>query len=172
MFTKQRYSEAFKTLIYIAKSNKKPVDFLDISIDKVSVSKANTVEDNEPQTKEIESKKSIAEPSNEKNIPESTNSFVDTVRMFKNSRKLFIITIVNILNWITNTLVYYGISFNTGDLVGDPYLNFFLFGLVELFAIFVCQLTLDRFGRKLPYTVNMIIAGLALIFVSFVPNSK
>jgi OCT family organic cation transporter-like MFS transporter 4/5 len=93
------------------------------------------------------------------------------MKVFFKSRKLVLVSFVTLLNWLTNTLVYYGISFNTTDLVGDPYLNFTLSILVELCAIIACQLTLERFGRKIPYSLNMSISGLALISVMFVPKS-
>lgn len=76
------------------------------------------------------------------------------------------------LNWLTNTLVYYGISFNTTDLAGDPYLNFFLSIIVELIAIIASHITLERYGRKIPYSVNMGLTGIALLFILFVPKGK
>jgi OCT family organic cation transporter-like MFS transporter 4/5 len=55
--------------------------------------------------------------------------------------------------------VYYGISFNTSELAGDPYVNFTLSAAVEVVAITCCHLTLDRFGRKKPYAFNMLLSG-------------
>jgi OCT family organic cation transporter-like MFS transporter 4/5 len=98
-------------------------------------------------------------------------SFKATFKLFFKSRKLLIRSAVILLNWLTNTLVYYGISFNTGDLVGDPYRNFFLSIFVEFVAILTCQLTLERYGRKIPYSINMAIAGTTLLCVQFVPTN-
>ena len=53
-------------------------------------------------------------------------------------------------------------------LAGDPYLNFFLSSIVEGFSILACQFTLDRCGRKWPYTLNMTLAGVSLVCVAFV----
>ena len=75
-----------------------------------------------------------------------------------------------LLNWITNTLVYYGISFNTSKLAGDPYLVFFLSAIVELAADIVCQFTLDRFGRKWTYSFHMGLAGVCLLCIIAVPT--
>lgn len=72
-------------------------------------------------------------------------------------------------NWLTNSLVYYGISFNTSDLVGDPYFNFGLSIIVELIAIIGTHFTLERFGRKIPYSINMLMTGVSLLCVLFVP---
>lgn len=77
-----------------------------------------------------------------------------------------------LLNWLTNTLVYYGISFNTGELAGDPYLNFTLSVTLELVAILVSHYVLEKIGRKIPYSVNMALSGLVLLMVLFVPTGK
>ena len=95
-----------------------------------------------------------------------------TLKIFFKSKKLIIRSLVILVNWLTNTLVYYGISFNTTDLVGDPFLNFFLSVVVEFIAILACQFTLEKFGRKKPYAINMALSGLALLLVQFVPTRK
>lgn len=73
---------------------------------------------------------------------------------------------------LTNTLVYYGISFNTTELAGDPYLNFTLAVVVELIAIAASHYSYEKFGRKIPYAINMSIIGVALLLVMFVPKGK
>jgi OCT family organic cation transporter-like MFS transporter 4/5 len=82
---------------------------------------------------------------------------LDTLKLFFMSKKIFLLTLVNLINWFTNVCVYYGISFNTSDLAGDPYLNFTLSAIVELLAVLMCEVTLDRFGRKIPYVINMLL---------------
>jgi OCT family organic cation transporter-like MFS transporter 4/5 len=99
-------------------------------------------------------------------------TFVETIKLFFKSKKLLIRSCILLTNWLTNTLVYYGISFNTTELIGDPYLNFFLSILVEFVAILACQFTLERFGRKVPYSINMALAGAALLCVQFAPESN
>jgi len=99
-------------------------------------------------------------------------SFFETIKLFFRSKKLLIRSCILLLNWLTNTLVYYGISFNTTELIGDPYLNFFLSILVEFVAILACQFTLEKFGRKVPYSINMTLAGMTLLCVQFVPTSR
>ncbi len=96
----------------------------------------------------------------------------ETIKIFFKSRKLMLRSIVTLINWFTNTFVYYGISFHTTDLAGDPYLNFFFSALVELVAILISHFTLEKFGRKLPYILNMILTGSALLLVKFVPTGK
>ena len=43
----------------------------------------------------------------------------------------------------TSALVYYGLSLNTGNLAGDPYMNFFFSGLVEIPAYTISAIVLQ-----------------------------
>lgn len=99
-------------------------------------------------------------------------SAIQTMKIFFHSKKLMLRSLVILVNWLTNTLVYYGISFNTSELFGDPYLNFTLSIVLELFAILVSHYTLQKFGRKIPYSINMALSGVSLILVMFIPTSK
>ncbi|RMZ97216.1 organic cation transporter isoform X1, partial [Brachionus plicatilis] len=76
-----------------------------------------------------------------------------------------------LFNWLANTFVYYGISYNTSDLAGDPYLNFGLSALVELVAILTSHFVLERFGRKIPYSMMMATTGICFISVLFIPKN-
>lgn len=77
---------------------------------------------------------------------------------------------VVMINWLGNTFVYNGISYSTSDLAGNPYLNFGLSAVAEMLGVLGCHFVLDRFGRKIPYTINMTVSGLALLAVMFVPT--
>ena len=59
----------------------------------------------------------------------------------------------------------------SNQLAGDPYLNFTLLATNELFAIICTHFAFDKFGRRIPYVLNMGLAGLALLGVVFVPKS-
>ena len=63
----------------------------------------------------------------------------------------------------TNSLVYYGLSFNTGSLVGSIFLNLFLGGLLELPANIVCFVAMARLGRKATGVCSYGTAALAFI---------
>jgi hypothetical protein len=56
--------------------------------------------------------------------------------------------------------------------IGNPYLNFTLSVLVELAAITTSHYTLEKFGRKIPYAINMILSGVSLILIMFVSTSN
>ena len=65
------------------------------------------------------------------------------------------------------SMVYYGLSLNSGNLAGDFYLNFLLSGLVEFPAYTLCLLLLDRIGRKKLHASCMIGGGIACILTTF-----
>ncbi|XP_049544767.1 organic cation transporter protein-like isoform X1 [Anopheles darlingi] len=71
--------------------------------------------------------------------------------------------------WLTNTMVYFGLSLNSVSLSGNKYVNFILVSLIELPGFFLMQLFLDRTGRKRTLFVTMIISGLLCIISGLVP---
>ena len=73
---------------------------------------------------------------------------------------------------LSNNLVYYGLSFFSEDLGKDPYLAFFLAGAVEIPAYIVCQLLLDRTGRKWLICIFMTSGGVSLLFAMAIPTGK
>ena len=60
---------------------------------------------------------------------------------------------------VTNSLVYYGLSLNTGDLVGSVFLNTFISGFVEVPANVICIFTMAYIGRKPTLAWAYIVAG-------------
>lgn len=97
-------------------------------------------------------------------------TIIQTLKIIFKSKKVFIRSSVILLNWLANTFVYYGISYNTSDLAGDPYLNFGISALVELLAIIVSHYVLERFGRKIPYSIMMATTGFCFISILFIPK--
>ncbi|KAJ8963491.1 hypothetical protein NQ314_005592 [Rhamnusium bicolor] len=75
-------------------------------------------------------------------------------------------------DWFANNITYYGLSWNTNNLGGNPYLNFVISGAVEIPAYTFLILTLNRWGRKKIMCGCMIVAGLALILTMAVPRSQ
>ena len=69
-----------------------------------------------------------------------------------------------------NALVYYGLSLNTENLAGSPYLNFCLAGAVEIPAYVICILLLNRVGRRTPLIVTMYLGGVACIISGLLPT--
>ncbi|XP_072032143.1 organic cation transporter protein-like [Amphiura filiformis] len=81
------------------------------------------------------------------------------------------VSLVMIFTWFVNALVYYGLSLNTGSLAGDPYLNFFLSGAVEIPAYIVSTIVVTRFGRRGPLCIFHVFGGVACIVAAFIPES-
>ena len=72
---------------------------------------------------------------------------------------------------LTNSLVYYGLSLNTGDLVGSVFLNTFISGFVEVPANIICIFTMAYIGRKPTLAWAYIVAGVsAFLCIPFLGN--
>jgi len=151
LMSRNRTQDAYNILKKIAKSNKKVLPELH-------------------DTFLLDDSKSSVQKSSEAN--EQILGFCDSLKMLFQSKKLLIRTLAITFNWLANTLVYYGLSLGTGELAGDPYVNFTLSATVELFAIICSQFAFNKYGRKIPYVINMAIAGLSLLLVIFVPKSN
>lgn len=77
-------------------------------------------------------------------------------------RKTFLLYVT----WAVTAFVYYGLSFNTNSLQGNPYVNFFLSGIVEIPAYAVTLYALrTRGGRRGTLVMAMVGAGLSFLFV-------
>lgn len=76
------------------------------------------------------------------------------------------------LNWFANSLVYYGLSLNAGNLVGNPFLMLFLSGLVEIPSYILMICLMDRTGRRCVVSTFMLIGGVCCIVASSVPTES
>ena len=64
-------------------------------------------------------------------------------------------------------MVYYGLALNSGDLGGDIFMNFFLQSLMDIPALVVVVVLLDRVGRKPIQVCSMIFGGVACLSTIF-----
>ncbi|XP_019865363.1 organic cation transporter protein isoform X2 [Aethina tumida] len=81
-------------------------------------------------------------------------------------------SLIIFFDWFANNITYYGLSWNTNNLSGDPYWNFVISGLVEIPAYSFVLLTLNRWGRKFVMCGCMIVAGIALLFTAIPQNPQ
>lgn len=72
-------------------------------------------------------------------------------------------------NWLVNSGTYYGLSWHVSNLGGNDYVNFVISGLVEIPAYTFLIFTLNRWGRKLILCGCMLISGIAMLAILFVP---
>ncbi|GFT87340.1 organic cation transporter protein [Nephila pilipes] len=71
--------------------------------------------------------------------------------------------------WMINAFLYYGLSYNTNDLAGNPYLNFFIAGIVELPCRALIFYSVKRWGRRPTIVAFMAVLGLAYASILLVP---
>ncbi|XP_068617414.1 organic cation transporter protein-like [Battus philenor] len=64
------------------------------------------------------------------------------------SRVMLSRVLVSPIWWVTNTLIYFGMSINAVNLSGNPYLNYIAVAAVEIPGFWTAILLLDRIGRK------------------------
>lgn len=76
-----------------------------------------------------------------------------------------------IYHWMVNAFMYYGLSYNTNDLGGDPFLNFFIAGALEVPSYLVVFYAISRYGRRIVYMICMLVGGTACAAIIAVPES-
>jgi len=103
--------------------------------------------------------------SHHENTTKKTN-ILDLFRTPNMRKKIFIIY----YNFFVNAFVYFGLTFNIGDLGGDVFVNFAVSGLLEIPAYGAAIFILARYGRRLPYGLSLILSGLFLLSVALVPR--
>ncbi|NXL41648.1 S22A3 protein, partial [Podilymbus podiceps] len=93
-------------------------------------------------------------------------SFLDLVRTPQMRRN----TLILMYAWFTSALIYQGLVMRLGIVGGNLYLDFFISGAVELPAAFLILVTIDRIGRRLPFAISNIVAGIACFITAFLPE--
>ncbi|CAH0548140.1 unnamed protein product [Brassicogethes aeneus] len=107
----------------------------------------------------------------EHKVPEAHEKQASILDIFKypNLRNRALIIF---FDWFANNITYYGLSWNTNNLAGNPYWNFVISGAVEIPAYTFLILTLNRWGRKLVMCGCMILAGVALLLTAIPQNPQ
>lgn len=76
------------------------------------------------------------------------------------------------LNWFANEMVYVGLSYYGPALGSNQYLSFLLSSAVEIPSYILCWIIMDRWGRRWPMCLCMIISGICCIATVTVPSGK
>ncbi|XP_071955103.1 organic cation transporter protein-like [Antedon mediterranea] len=142
LMTKGRYEESVKILRNFAKTNKKS-----LPEDCLETLKAVKMKEHGAQTENIKA-------------------------LFFTSPTMRWKTILIGFNWLSNSMVYYGLAFHTESLGSNPYLAFFISGAVEVPAYILSQLLLKRLGRKRVICIFMSIGGVVLLSTTVIKDYK
>ncbi|RUS91567.1 hypothetical protein EGW08_000682 [Elysia chlorotica] len=70
--------------------------------------------------------------------------------------------------FFVNSLAYFGISLGTPVMHGNPFINLFLLGAVEIPAYIICVVVCQRVGRKVPLWVFLLMCGIVNITAMFI----
>ena len=103
---------------------------------------------------------------------ESQESFWSLVKLAFGSRTLRRRFLLTLPAWAGCNIVYYGLSYNTGALSGNLYVNTAMSGFVEIPANLLTLYLLTKAGRKYTLAIFLILAGLAnFICIPFIYTS-
>jgi OCT family organic cation transporter-like MFS transporter 4/5 len=83
-------------------------------------------------------------------------------------KKLLLYVVVLSYLWLTDTLLYYGLSLYSSDLAGDIYVNYVLSGLIEVPSYLLSPYLLNKMGRRAFVGVSHILACVAFFVLLFV----
>ncbi|XP_068610186.1 solute carrier family 22 member 2-like [Brachionichthys hirsutus] len=79
-------------------------------------------------------------------------------------------TFILMFNWFASAVVYQGLVLRTGILESNVYVEFVISCLVEFPAVCYILFTIERFGRRLPFAVATITAGLSCLIMIVIPE--
>lgn len=76
--------------------------------------------------------------------------------------------LVLFFNWFTTTCIYYGLTFSVTSQNGDPFINLFLSGLVEIPANLGAIWAVMKFGRRSVISSANFLCGVSLLTMVFI----
>jgi hypothetical protein len=83
-------------------------------------------------------------------------------------KKEFYVSSTLIFRFANNT-VYVGLSYYGPVMGSDEYFSFFLSGLVEIPGYLFCWAVMDRWGRRWPLCMLMVVGGLFCVATVLMP---
>ncbi|XP_013380094.1 organic cation transporter protein-like [Lingula anatina] len=86
--------------------------------------------------------------------------------LWKTPRLVFHMVLLSLI-WGLVEATWFGISLNSGNIEGSIFVNYFLVGLIEFPANCVL-FTINRYGRKIPFVLTMVLCGMLCLSTTFV----
>ncbi|XP_036407503.1 solute carrier family 22 member 4-like [Megalops cyprinoides] len=80
------------------------------------------------------------------------------------------ITIIQIIIWAVISMTYFGLSFNTPNMNGDPYLNCLISAATEIVGYGATWLFLCYMSRRFSLTFMLLLCGVTLLLLKFIPD--
>uniref|UniRef100_A0A6J0UXU0 Solute carrier family 22 member 2 n=1 Tax=Pogona vitticeps TaxID=103695 RepID=A0A6J0UXU0_9SAUR len=93
-------------------------------------------------------------------------SFLDLVKTTQIRKH----TLILMYTWFTSSVLYQGLIMHMGIAGGNIYLDFFYSALVEFPAAIILILTVDRIGRRYPWSAATLMAGTTCLITALVPE--
>lgn len=81
-------------------------------------------------------------------------------------------TLILYINWFANSFCYYGLTLNAPGYGTSPLVSFTINGLLEIPAYGSAIFLLAWKGRRVPYATSMILTGLSLLSILFLPDQE
>ncbi|CDQ89542.1 solute carrier family 22 member 5 [Oncorhynchus mykiss] len=99
--------------------------------------------------------------------PKNKYSMIDVLR----TSNIRCVTLMCLFLWMAVNMGYYGLSLNTSNLSGDPYLNCFLSALTEVPAYVVSTVLLRNCQRRPLLSSFLLIGGGMLFMIQLIPEN-
>ncbi|XP_040907197.1 solute carrier family 22 member 4 [Toxotes jaculatrix] len=99
--------------------------------------------------------------------PSKTYTMLDVLK----SKNIRCITVMCLLLWMAINVGYFGLSLNTSNLSGNPFMNCFLSATTEVPAYVVSTWLLKKCPRRALLSLFLIIGGGVLLLIQFIPDT-
>ncbi|XP_053573166.1 organic cation/carnitine transporter 2 [Bombina bombina] len=107
----------------------------------------------------------IAELEDFKEREQKRHTFLDLVQ----TTNIRIITILTMFLWLIISIGYFGVSLNTPNLHGDPFLNCLFMAAIEVPSYIIAWLLLRTVSRRFSMCATLLLGGVMLLLIQLVP---
>lgn len=148
LISEGRYEDAFKVISWAAKVNRRP---LPPKEDLIKSMKRLTI------VKEVKPKENIF------------RSFLTEIRyllVLVTTPEFRLRAIICYICWFAVSMVYHGVSLNSGNLSADPYLYMFLGGMLEVPSYILLWPSIAYFGRKVSLISQYFFCGVSISLIA------